>query len=68
MMKKLQLLCAALALSAVSLNAQMAEVGPYSDQPISQENTLFDLLYTFDIGLSIGAGSNAGVIFINNQY
>jgi hypothetical protein len=57
-----------LALSAVSLNAQMAEVGPYSDQPISQENTLFDLLYTFDIGLSIGAGSNAGVIFINNQY
>jgi hypothetical protein len=68
MMKKLQLLCMVLAMSAVSLNAQMAEVGPYSDQPDTQENALFDLLFTIDAGASIGAASNAGVIFLNNQY
>jgi hypothetical protein len=68
MMKKLQLLFMALILSVISVNAQTEEVGPYSSQPVSQENALFDLLFTVDIGANIGAASNAGVIFINNQY
>lgn len=68
MMKKLQLLFMALILSVVSVNAQQVEVSPVNGDTPESSNALFDLLYTYDIGASIGAGSNAGVAFVNNQY
>ena len=70
MMKKLQLLFMALTFSAISLNAQMAEVGPVSGEATESSNALFDLLFTTDVGSagSIGADGLAGIAFVNNQF
>jgi hypothetical protein len=70
MMKKLQLLFVALIMSAVSVNAQLAEVSPVSGIHTESTNALFDLLYTINAGSTgtIGADGLAGIAYINGQY
>ena len=66
MTKKLQILSMALIAGLFSLNAQVAEVGPLSEAPASNNSdALFDLLYAYDIGSngSIGVNGNAGVAY-----
>ncbi len=66
-MKKMTLL---LFLAVIfSANAQR-EISPVLGETNKESNALFDLLYTIDVGAtgSIGAQSQAGVIFFNNQY
>ena len=64
MIKKLHIFSMALLIGIFSMNAQTTEVGPYADAPnINNSEALFDLLYVFDIGASIGAASNTGVMY-----
>lgn len=56
-------------LSVFALNAQN-EVAPFESPAPEGNRALFDLEFVYDIGVngSIGAQSNAGVIFFDNQY
>lgn len=68
MMKKLQLLIMALIVGSISVNAQMRDVSPVAGGSTNSTNALFDLLFTIDSGVAIGAQSQAGIAFINGQY
>jgi len=67
-MKKLQLLIMVLIVGSISVNAQMREVSPVAGDSTNGTNALFDLLFTIDAGVAIGANGQAGVAFINGQY
>jgi len=70
-MKKLRLFIMALAVGTVGAFAQVAEAGPAGPAPNGNTpDALFDLQYIIDVGVngSIGAQSQAGVAFINNEW
>ena len=66
-MKKNLLLFIAIIFSVSITHAQFEDVGPIGTEN-RESNALFDLLFTHDIGLSIGANGQAGVIYFDGEY
>ncbi len=70
-MIKLRLFMCALIFGALTVQAQQAELGPFSAAPQNNgPEVLFDLLFNYDVGSSgaIGADGQAGVAFINGEF
>ena len=72
MIKKLQLIIMVVTLGFSSLNAQVYEAAPYSDQEqqiVQQRDSeaLFDHIFNIDLGPTALA-SMVGILFINDQY
>ncbi|RDK88209.1 putative secreted protein (Por secretion system target) [Marinirhabdus gelatinilytica] len=73
-MKKLHLIALAALFTAFASQAQLAEQGPADGvapgPQVENSNALFDVEFIYDVGVtgSIGAQSQAGVIFFNDQY